>query len=448
MSSKLADYLKNDLGRRAFLKQSMALLGGSAVLAGAPSWLQAAVKKKARAKAVIQIWMWGGPSHLDTFDPKPDAGYNYCGPLDKTVATNVKDIRLNAALPRLAQLADKYSIIRSMTHGINGHETASYLVQTGRQAGGSSVYPCVGGVVSYFKGRRAGNRGLVPPYIVLTRPQGRFSEAGFLGQRFKPFATGGNPAAKVFAVEGVVAKGISKERQLKRRDLLRDLQTWSRYMGENPVLAQMDKAEAEAYDLILGESGKVFDLNQESPQTRQRYGRSKFGQSCLVAKRLVASGVPYVTINYTGWDSHKKHFESMRSKLPQLDQGFSALLEDLDKSGLLDSTIVWWGGEFGRTPKIQWEAPWNGGRGHFGQAFSTVVAGGGFKGGQVVGSTNATGEEVRARPVYPWDLISSIYELLGIDSQWTLPHPQGYKVSVLPTAQEGVAKINPLKEIM
>ena len=148
-----------------------------------------------RAKSVIQIWMWGGPSHLDTFDPKPEAGNDYCGPLNKPIATNVDGIRIGELLPLLAKQADKYSIIRSMTHGNNGHETAAYLVQTGRKPGDRLVYPGVGAVVSLFKGYDAGYKGLIPPYIVLTEPQGRFSEAGFLGPRYKPFATGGDPAA-------------------------------------------------------------------------------------------------------------------------------------------------------------------------------------------------------------------------------------------------------------
>ena len=154
----------------------------------------AAPAPKAKAKSVIQIWMWGGPSHLDTFDPKPEAGHDYCGPLNKPIATNVPGIRICELLPLLAKQADKYSLIRSMTHGINAHETASYMVQTGPHARRHDVYPSVGAVVSLFKGYGAGYQGLIPPYIVLTEPQGRFSEAGFLGSRYKPFATGGDPA--------------------------------------------------------------------------------------------------------------------------------------------------------------------------------------------------------------------------------------------------------------
>jgi hypothetical protein len=335
-----------------------------------------------------------------------------------------------------------------MTHGVNAHETASYMVQTGRKAGDGQVYPCAGAVVSLFKGYQAGYEGLIPPYIVLTQPQGRFSEAGFLGGAYKPFATGGNPAQKEFAVEGIVARGITRERQEARRELLHELNTLGNALQGNSRLKALEDAERQAYDLILGDAGKVFDLSEEKDAMRDRYGRNTFGQSCLMARRLVEQGVPYVTINYKGWDTHKQHFEIMRRKLPELDQGLSSLLEDLSGRGLLDSTIVWWSGEFGRRPKVQWEAPWNGGRAHYGHAFSAVVAGGGFRGGQVVGETDAKGESVKERPVYPCDLIASMYRLLGIDTAATLPHPQGLTVRVLPDLSEDKDSGGLLKEIL
>jgi uncharacterized protein (DUF1501 family) len=306
----------------------------------------------------------------------------------------------------------------------------------------------VGAVVSLFKGYNAGYKGLIPPYIVLTEPQGRFSEAGFLGARYKPFATGGNPAQGRFAVEGVVAPGISDERQRTRRELLHQLDTLERAMHGDAELTANAQAEQQAYELILGDAGKVFDLSQEKEDLRDRYGRNTFGQSCLVARRLVERGVPYVTINYKGWDTHKQNFQVMRRQLPQMDKGMAALLQDLSDRGLLSSTIVWWSGEFGRTPRVQWEPPWNGGRGHYGQVFSAVLAGGGFKGGRVVGASDAKGEQVKERPVYPIDLIASIYELLGIDLNARLPHPLGEDARVLPTAAEGVPTAGRLKEIM
>ncbi len=356
---------------------------------------------KAKAKAVIQIWMWGGPPHTDTFDPKPAAGSDYSGPLDKPIETNVSGIRISELLPTLAKQADKYSIIRSMTHGIFAHETASYATQTGRMPGDRQVYPTAGAVVSLFRGYDAGYKGLVPPYIVLTEPQGRFSEAGFLGIRYKPFATGGDPSQARFVVEGVVAQGISDQRQKNRRELLEELNSLKHAAGGDSRLASLQDSEKQAYDLILGDAGKVFDLTQEKDEVRDRYGRNKFGQSCLLARRLVERGVPYITINDPGWDTHKENFQVMRRKLPQFDKGVASLLQDLADRGLLQTTIVWCGGEFGRKPKVDWDAPWNGGRNHWGKVFSAVVAGGGFKGGQVIGASDAKGEESRTGPSIP-----------------------------------------------
>jgi hypothetical protein len=430
--------LESNLSRREALRAGLAGAAG----------LKFAGAARPKARSVIQIWMWGGPPHLDTFDPKPEAGYDYCGPLANPIATNVDGIRICELLPLVAKQADKYSILRSMTHGVNAHETASYTVQTGRPAGGRDVYPSVGAVVSLFKGQNAGYKGLIPPYIVLTEPQGRFSEAGFLGSRFKPFATGGDPAQARFAVEGVVAPGVSDQRQQHRRDYLTRLATLERAMPGDAQLAAFHQAGDQAYDLILGDAGKVFDLAQEKAELRDRYGRNTFGQSCLAARRLVERGVPYVTINYKGWDTHRDHFPTMRRKLPELDKGMSTLLQDLSDRGLLATTIVWWSGEFGRTPRVQWEVPWNGGRNHYGKVFSAVVAGGGFKGGQVVGASDARGEEVRDRPVYPVDLIAAIYELLGIDAAGTLPHPMGQAARVLPAAADGVPSGGRLKEIL
>ena len=427
----------------------------SGLLGGAGLWLADrlgsrlwAASPAARAKSVIQIWMWGGPSHIDTFDPKPDAGYDYCGALAKAIPTNVDGMMVGELLPLLAKQADRFSIIRGMTHGINAHETASYAVQTGRKPGDRLVYPGVGAVVSLLKGYSAGYTGLIPPYIVLSELQGRFSESGFLGPRYAPFATGGDPAQTPFAVQGVITPGITEERQRSRRDLLHQLNTLGSAARGNASLEAFVTAEDQAYELILGESGKVFDLAQETDEMRERYGRNTFGQSCLAARRLVERGVPYITINYKGWDTHKQHFQIMRQRLPQLDKGFATLLQDLSERGLLDSTIVWWGGEFGRTPKVLWEPPWNGGRGHWGAVFSTVVAGGGFKGGRVIGASDARGEEVKDRPVSPVDVIGSVYELLGLDTTTKLPNPDGLDIGLVPAAPEGIRTDGRLKEIM
>lgn len=396
----------------------------------------------AKAKSVIQIWMWGGPAHLDTFDPKPAAGRDFCGPLDKPIATNVDGIQIGQLLPKLAKHADKYSIIRSMTHGVQAHETASYITQTGH-APGRLVYPCAGAVVSKFFGVDAGYKGIVPPYIVLNQPQGRFSEAGLLGEKYKPFATGGDPAKKPFVVEGIVAKGISDKRQLSRRGLLGALDLFGKSNPDHPLLKQHDGSVAEAYEMIFGPAKELFDLEKEDAKLRERYGMNTFGQNCLMARRLVEKGVPYVTINYKGWDTHKGHFGIMNQKLPEMDAAMATLLEDLKSRGLLENTIVWWGGEFGRGPKVQWKAPWNGGRSHFGHCFSSVLAGGGFKGGTVIGESDATGSEVKDRPVHPKHVIASIYTQMGIDPEGRLPNPRNLDLKVMPDAQDGL-----LKEIM
>ena len=394
--------------------------------------------KKARAKAVIEIWMWGGPSHIDTFDPKPGAGTDFTGPLAQAVETNVSGIRINAGLPKLAQQADKYSIIRSLTHGIKAHETATYRMQTGREPGGGEVYPCVGAVVSRFNGYDGGYKGVIPPYVVLTRSHGRFSEEGFLGPNYKPFATGGDPSKNPFVVEGIIAEGVTDQRQVARRNLLHQLDSLGGQIPGNASFLKMDRSEAGAYDLILGEAREIFDLKQEPEELRQAYGMNHFGQSCLQARRLVENGVPYITVNYNGWDTHKTHFNIMNQKMPEFDQGLAMLLEDLGSRGLLDETIVWCSGEFGRTPRVQWKEPWNGGRGHFGDCFSGLVAGGGFRGGHVVGATNKTAEEVVDRPVYPQDLIGSIYELVGIDPGGTILNGAGQAVPLtLPSPGNG-----------
>jgi hypothetical protein len=351
-------------------------------------------------------------------------------------------------------MADKYALLRGMTHGINGHETAAYMLQTGHKPGGSLVYPGLGAVVSYFKGYRGGYKGLLPPYITLTRTQGRFSECGFLGGQYKPFATGGDPGKVPFIVEGVVVEGITAERQVSRRTLLSEIDGLANQTPDNPLLASMLSNQTSAYEMILGDASKVFTLTEETEAVRTKYGQTTFGQSCLLARRLVERGVPFITINSGGWDTHKRHFESMSRKLPELDTGVSALIQDLAQKGLLDRTIIWVSGEFGRTPKVDNDPPWEGGRGHYGKAFSALIAGGGLKGGVVVGQTDDKGETVVERPVTPADLIGTIYDRLGIERNAMLQTPQGVMVAAHPLAvqPEEEVKTKPslgvLKELM
>ena len=432
-------------GTAGLLCADSVLLGAEA--ATAPVKAAAAAPVAAKAKSVIQIFLWGGMSHNDTWDPKPDSGKEYMGEFAKAIPTNVDGIQVGELFPNLAKQADKYSLIRGMTHRNNGHETAAYLMQTGHAPGERLAYPSVGAVFALFKSPTY--KGMIPPYVVLTQPQGRFSEEGFLGPKFKPFATGGDPNAGRFEVEGVVARGITDDRQKKRRELLAQMDTMGAAVPASPQLAAAEDAKKAAYELILGQGKEVFDLSKEKPALRDRYGRHTFGQDCLAARRLVEVGVPYIVINYPGgWDTHSNHFATMRRQCQQLDQGLAMLLQDLKDHGLLESTIVWCCGEFGRSPKIDWQPPWNGGRNHYGNVFTVLVAGGGFKGGHVVGASDAKGEEVKERPVYPVDLLGSIYALSGIDANAKLPHPMGAEAHVLPAASEGVKSAGLLTEIM
>ena len=403
--------------------------------------------REAKAKSVIQLWMGGGPPHLDTFDPKPKAGADYCGPYKKPVQTNVSGIQLCETLPMLAKQAEKFSIIRSMTHGNNSHETASYIMQTGTMPS-DLVYPSIGAVVAY-KMDEAGYKGSLPPYMSLTSPLGRFSECGFLGTNYKTFASGGNPVADRVSVQGIVAPGgVTDQRLQDRRTLLESVDALARDMEHNKKFEAMTEYQQRAYGLILGDAKKAFEMSEEKDEVRERYGRNRFGQSCLLARRLVERGVPFITVNSGGWDTHRDNFGRMKVLVPPLDQGFSALLEDLAQRGLLDTTIVTWFGEFGRTPKIAQGAPWDGGRHHYGPVMSAVVAGGGFKGGMVVGESNAKGEQPAERPTYPWDLSASMYTLLGIDPMGTLPHPHGCVAYVTPVAGGDVESGGILTEIM
>lgn len=403
--------------------------------------------KKGQTKSVIQIFLWGGMSHNDTWDPKPGSGYDYLGEFDKVVPTNVDGIQLGALFPHLAKQADKYSLIRSMTHGNNGHETAAYMMQTGHKPGGRLAYPSVGAIFAFFKKEQY--KGLLPPYVVMLQAAGRFSEEGFLGPGYKPFATGGDPNAERFEVQGIVNKGINDARQKARRELVDKINLLGYGLADSPEMAAAEEAKQKAYGLILGKGKEVFNLENEPTELRDRYGRHTFGQECLAARRMVEAGVPYITISFPGgWDTHANHFATMKRQCAWLDQGVATLLADLSEKGLLDSTLVWCTGEFGRTPKVSWEPPWNGGRHHYGPVFTVLVAGGGFKGGRVVGSSDEKGEKVQQRPVYPADLLGSFYLLAGIDANAKLPHPLGFEAHVLDTEKEGMKSTGMLEEIM
>ena len=383
------------------------------------------------AKSVVEIWQWGGPSQLETFDPKPKASRDYNGGL-KAIPTNVPGLEIHEWWPELAKCANLYSVVRSLTHGQSGHESAAYLMQTGRLPGGGVVCPAIGAVVSQAK--KGGYAGDLPPYVILTRAKGRFSEVGFLGEEAAPLVTGGRPNSARFAVDGIVPPdGVTAAVAQERFDLLAKLDAWRPEGGANAAIAAaFDAAGVEARRISAGGAAKVFDLAQETNALRDAYGRTEIGQSLLAARRLVEYGVPYITVNVPGWDSHKRHFETMKRRSNETDMAVAAFLQDLAARDLLGSTVVWMCGEFGRTPKVGWEAPWNGGRGHYPRCFSALVAGGGFRGGCVVGESDATASVPVSRPVAPQDFLGSIYELCGIDPDGPMPNAKGKTMTVLP----------------
>ena len=251
------------------------------------------------AKSVVEIWLWGGPSQLETFDPKPAASRDYNGGL-KAIPTNVPGLEIHEWWPELASCADLFSVIRSMTHGQAGHESATYLMQTGRLPGGGEVCPAIGAVVAQAK--KAGYGGDLPPYVILTRAKGRFSEVGFLGAEAAPLVTGGQPSAARFAVDGIVApEGVTDAMAKERFELLAQLDVWRPAGGANAeVAAAFDAAGEEARRISEGDAAKVFDLAQETDAVRGAYGRTEIGQALLAARRLVEYGVPYVTVNVPG----------------------------------------------------------------------------------------------------------------------------------------------------
>lgn len=421
--------INKSLKRRDFIRWSAVTIGTLALSKYFP--LNAAERKKIiRGKSVIYICLDGGPSQLDTFDPKPKAGREYCGLYRQPLSTEVPGLEICEKLPLLAKMADKYAIIRSMTHGYQGHETASYVTETGTIPSNNLIYPSTGAIIAFKKENEYKNS--IPPYMSVTTASTRFNEAGFLGPQYKSFATGGEPERDHFSVEGIINHSVSDEKLNRRKNILELVDDFGKQYDQNPEFQKLDDFRDKAYSLILGDDRKVFNLEEEDSKTRDRYGRNRLGQSCLLARRLAEKGVPFITVRNTGWDTHKQHFERMEEKLPELDKAVSALLADLSERGLLDQTIVVCGGEFGRTPKVMWESPWNGGRGHCSYAFSYLVAGGGFVGGKVIGKTDNAGEKVIERPVYPWDLTASVYTLMGIDPMSKLVHPREGSIPILP----------------
>lgn len=425
--------IRNCPSRRDFLR-----IGGlSALGLGLTNFLAlraAGGQTPAKAKSCILIWLDGGPSHLETFDLKPDAPAEVRGPFRAT-ETNVPGIEICSLFERLATRMDRAAIIRSMTSPLGEHNLGANYLLTGYPPTPALEYPAIGSVVAHLDRaeRTLPKHIAVPNFDVGGKG---ITGNGFLPLHARPFEVGGDPARPEFGVEHLgFYTGLSHERIDRRRDYLAALDRLSRTVDTGAVTAS--KPFEQAYRLVTSPEAKAaFDLTQEDPKTRHRYGSRTIGQSTLLARRLVEAGVPFVTVNYPGWDTHQDLDTKLRAGyagamhpvglIPSLDLALSALLDDLSDRGMLAETLVVVMGEFGRTPKINA----GGGRDHWPRVFSVLLAGGGIPGGQVIGSSDATGESPKNQPVTPADLAATIVALLGIDPLATLTTSDGRPVQI------------------
>ncbi len=393
--------------RRDFLR-----VGGLTILGlSLPEFLRAASASTGKKDvSCILLWMGGGPSHIDTFDPKPDSPQEIRGDF-KAIGTNVSGIQISDKLPKLAKQMDKYSIVRSITSPDSSHETATHYLLTGYPGNPSVAYPAYGSVIAREKGPQNG----MPPNMMFGGLPFGYGGAGYMGPAYNPFNINGDPNSAGFTVRDVSPpNGVDMERVARRKSILDAFDSFERNSeARQKVVQTMDDFYAQAYNLITSPvAKKAFDLKQEPDKVRDSYGRHYFGQSCLLARRLVEAGVRFITVNYGGWDTHENNFKSLKDHLlPNLDSGYAALLEDLKQRGMLDTTLVLWMGEFGRTPKVNSSA----GRDHWSQGMCVCMGGGGVKTGMVVGSTNERAEMPKERPLRVEDMAATVYKVMGVD---------------------------------
>jgi hypothetical protein len=423
--------------RRSFLQA-----GGSSVLGLSLSdmlrWqAEAGAPLAGSAKSVLLIWLWGGPAHLDTWDPKPNAPLEYRGPFSP-IATAVPGVRIAELFPKMAQVAGSFSIIRSMHTSSNDHGVAGTIGLTGSAAGGvnlggkplpGSARPAIGSVVARVRGFRPP----LPPFMVVGGRLHQGKKAiigeggGPLGALYDPFRLeyDAMQGFKIHALQ--LAPELTPDRLEDRQKLWQALDNLDRQTERFHSAKAIDEYRAQAFALLTSPaSRKIFDLSQEPSELVDRYGRTRFGQSCLLARRLVEHGVPFIQVNWSdhveaeedsgdgGWDHHYRNFQIMQDRhAPWLDQTLATLLTDLRERGLLDRTLVVALGEFGRTPKINDKA----GREHWEHCYSALVAGGGTRGGRVIGSSDPRGERPHDHPVTPADVAATIHHCVGITSE-------------------------------
>lgn len=373
-------------------------------------------------KSVIFLELAGGPTHFETYDPKPRAPIEYRGPLG-TVGTNVAGVQLSQLMHRQAQVMDKLAIIRSIHHDSSSHGTSSHLTQTGYylrdRRNRDNDMPCAGSVAARVRGP---NQVGVPPYVALLRKM-RYGDAAYLGQAYNPFEVRQNPNRDNFRVDNLdLARGLTLEDLESRSSLLGKLDQARRVRDTKGVAQSMNKFTHKAFDMVTsGKALEAFQIGKEPDQLRDRYGRTSTGQALLLARRLVEAGVTFVTVRSGGWDDHNQIEKRMKDKGPEYDQAVAGLIRDLHERGLDRDVLFVSMGEFGRTPKVNGNA----GRDHWGNVMSVLLAGGGLRMGQVVGSSNDKGEVPQDQPYRPENVLAMVYRHLGIDPKMTFPDFSG-----------------------
>ncbi len=407
-------------------------LGGFLGLGFADGLLRRAMSAEAgssirtEAKSCILIWLDGGPTHYETFDPKPLAPKEVRGEFEP-IATRISGGYFSQHLPRLAGIADKLAVIRSICHNQGNHGAGNHYMMTGAPpripvgcGAFVSFHPSLGSATAHARGHKDG----LPAYFSIPSMT-RSGGPNFLGAQYAPFVVPDNPNSESFRVRDVaLPNGITDDRFVKRESIRSRLDRLPRVTdaaAADPVRA-LDDYYHQGQQLMRSEKAQAaFNIQKEPPTVREKYGRSTFGQRALLARRLVEAGVPFITLNEGGWDHHTKLFESFRKRMPEVDASIAALIDDLDQRGLLESTLVVVLGEFGRTPKINNDA----GRDHWSQAMSVMLAGAGIPGGQIIGATDRAGYNAVDRVLSPENFVSSVYRKLGIDPDQILYTPQG-----------------------
>jgi hypothetical protein len=383
-----------------------------------------------RANAVIMVWLAGGPATIDMWDLKPSAPQGIKGEF-KPIDTNVKGIQVSEHMPQLAQVADRVTLIRSMQHSIPAHGPATVFMTTGNKPTPAIQYPSLGSLTSKLKTPEKG----VPAYVAFSDIRGGTAgQAGFLGAAHNPFlvegAAGGKGGNDKMRVRGVQLPSEFGLEELENREkfLNRIDDSFRKFDGSADVVDGLDSFHRQALEILRSDkTKKAFDLDAEPQGVRDRFGKNSFGQSALAARRLVEAGVRFVTISTGGWDTHGKNFESLSKRLlPQMDVTLAALIRDLDDRGLLESTLVYCAGEFGRTPKINNNA----GRDHWARSMAVLLAGGGIKRGFVHGATDPQGMAPATEPCSPDDVAATLFHCLGIDPHQELTTTSGRPIQL------------------